>query len=293
MNELTTAKHLDLMVPEIFEQVQRVAKLFCESSLVPDHYKKNVPNAVIAIQTAKSLQVDPMAFMQNTFVIHGKLGMDAKFVISMVNQRGPFHGNIQYKYNGDKSSCFAYAKHKDTGEIVEGPTVSLEMAAAEGWSTKKGSKWLTMPELMLAYRAATFFGRLYCPEALNGLQTTDELRDIGKQKAEDKKADLNDAFPIKDITPEPEPKKELPPDPNLPRGELRKDVGAAFNKLFPEQALNPNANQILVDMIHSAKGGYYNFEDYRDRINNEPETMEEAEYLSELATKIGTINANL
>jgi len=56
--------------------------------------------------------------------------------------------------------------------------VSLEMAKAEGWATKTGSKWKTMPELMLRYRAAAFLIRTTAPEIGLGLYTTDELRDI-------------------------------------------------------------------------------------------------------------------
>ena len=52
------------------------------------------------------------------------------------------------------------------------------MAKLEGWSTKEGSKWKTMPELMIRYRAAAFFGRQYCPDLLLGLMTTEEARDI-------------------------------------------------------------------------------------------------------------------
>ena len=39
-----------------------------------------------------------------------------------------------------------------------------------------------MPELMLHYRAASFFGGLYAPEVLMGMQTTEEVNDIGIQK---------------------------------------------------------------------------------------------------------------
>jgi hypothetical protein len=52
------------------------------------------------------------------------------------------------------------------------------MAKAEGWLDKAGSKWKTMPELMLKYRAAAFFGRLYAPEVLMGMQTSEEVIDI-------------------------------------------------------------------------------------------------------------------
>jgi hypothetical protein len=52
------------------------------------------------------------------------------------------------------------------------------MAKDEGWLTKNGSKWRTMPELMLKYRAAAFFARTECPEALYGFQTSDEVEDV-------------------------------------------------------------------------------------------------------------------
>jgi hypothetical protein len=55
----------------------------------------------------------------------------------------------------------------------------MAMAKAEGWLDKNGSKWKTMPEQMLMYRAATFFCRVYCPEVLAGVQTVDEIIDVG------------------------------------------------------------------------------------------------------------------
>ena len=35
-----------------------------------------------------------------------------------------------------------------------------------------------MPELMFQYRAASFFGRLYAPDILKGMQTVDEVKDV-------------------------------------------------------------------------------------------------------------------
>ena len=52
------------------------------------------------------------------------------------------------------------------------------MAKAEGWYGKKGSKWVTMPELMLRYRSATFLIRTTAPEIALGFQTTEEWRDV-------------------------------------------------------------------------------------------------------------------
>lgn len=61
--------------------------------------------------------------------------------------------------------------------ILKGPKVSVEIAVKEGWYSKTGSKWQTMPELMLHYRSGAFFGRLYAPELLMGIPSQDELED--------------------------------------------------------------------------------------------------------------------
>jgi hypothetical protein len=70
------------------------------------------------------------------------------------------------------------AVKKSNERELRGTVVSMEMANAEGWLSKNGSKWKTMPEQMLMYRAATFFCRTYCPEVLAGVKTQDELMDI-------------------------------------------------------------------------------------------------------------------
>jgi len=71
----------------------------------------------------------------------------------------------------------AQAKAADL-PIIEGPEVSIETAVLEGWYHRNGSKWKTMPDLMLRYRAAAFFGRLYAPDVLMGMHTVDEVEDI-------------------------------------------------------------------------------------------------------------------
>jgi len=79
---------------------------------------------------------------------------------------------------------------------LEGTPVSIEMAKAEGWFQKNGSKWQTMPEQMLRYRAASFFGKLYAPEILMGMSTSDELHDIIEGEIDDGTtgvADINKA----------------------------------------------------------------------------------------------------
>jgi len=77
------------------------------------------------------------------------------------------------EYGGVYGCCKEYGV-----PLVESPEVSIELAVKEGWYTKNGSKWQTMPDVMLRYRTASFFGKLYAPELLMGLQTVEEAQDV-------------------------------------------------------------------------------------------------------------------
>jgi hypothetical protein len=173
----------ELLDSNRFAQIQRVAKLFSESDLIPQVFQGKPANCAVALQMAFRMHVDPMMLMQNMYIVHGKPGIEAKLAIALINQRGPFTGPVQWKTEGEGKTrkWTAYATHRSTGEKCEA-VVTWEMAVAEGWTTKTGSKWMTIPDLMGRYRSAMFLGRLYCPEVLLGLPTDDELRDIGQER---------------------------------------------------------------------------------------------------------------
>lgn len=164
-----------------FELIQRMAKLLAASELVPPQFKGNVANTVIALEMAKRLNASPLAVMQNLYIVQGKPSWSAQFVIAAVNSTGrfsPLRFTLSGKEGSDEWQCIAWATEIATGEKLESPPVSIAMAKKEGWYGKNGSKWQTMPALMLRYRSATFFGRLYAPEILMGMSTEDEAIDI-------------------------------------------------------------------------------------------------------------------
>ena len=164
----------------LFELAQRKAAIYSKSTLVPKQYQGNIGNVMIAENMAMRLGADVLMTMQNLYIVHGSPGWSAKFLIACFNKCGRFTA-IKYRFTGEKGKptwgCIAYATELATGEIVEGCEVTLAMAKAEGWSTKNGSKWLTMPQQMLMYRSATFFIRTTAPEIGMGLQTREELED--------------------------------------------------------------------------------------------------------------------
>jgi len=169
-----------------FELIQRAAKCLASSNIVPKEYQGNIANCIVALEMANRMRVSPLAVMQSLYIVHGRPGWSASFIVGAINATGRF-SPLRYRMTGnegnDDRTCVAWAKDDD-GEVLESPPVSIGMAKAEGWFQKSGSKWQTMPDLMLRYRAATLFGRLYAPDLLMGIQTEDEVMDVRGQSAE-------------------------------------------------------------------------------------------------------------
>lgn len=159
-----------------FELAQRMSKALSSSSIVPNAYQGNVGNCMIALEMASRLNASPLMVMQNLHIINGRPAWGSQYIIAMINQSRKYKTELQFeiKGQGDARSCTAFVLDKNDHR-VEGPTISIQMAKAEGWYDKNGSKWKTMPDVMLRYRAAAFFGRLNCPEMIMGIYTRDEV----------------------------------------------------------------------------------------------------------------------
>lgn len=176
----TTGESGQVFAPAQFEHAQRIAKLLSSSDLVPNQYKGNIANTMVALEMAHRMNASPLMVMQNLHIIHGRPSWGSSFIIASLNSCGRF-GTLRFE--STPTSCKAVATDKQSNSKLEGPIVTMEMAKAEGWLDKPGSKWKTMPELMLKYRAAAFFGRLYAPEIMMGLYSADEVVDIAANNA--------------------------------------------------------------------------------------------------------------
>jgi hypothetical protein len=130
---------------------------------------------------------------QNLDIIHGRPSWRATFLIATVNACGRF-SPIRFRWQGEELSeswgCRAVAKDRETGEECVGTLITIGMAKREGWATKSGTKWATMPEQMLCYRAAAFWTRIYAPELSLGMSTSDEVIDTYGETVADVPAGL-------------------------------------------------------------------------------------------------------
>jgi hypothetical protein len=164
---------------ENFEHNHRVATALAGSDMVPQRYRGNVGNVMIAMEMAKKFKVSTVMAMQHVQVFEdGNLGLSSPFIIAMINGCGRFEMlRFTETGEGDDLKCIAWTRYQGSTEIIEGPAVSIKMAKEEGWYSADGSKWPTMPSLMLRYRSAAFFSRLHCPDVTLGMQSREEVLD--------------------------------------------------------------------------------------------------------------------
>ena len=208
------------IVPSTYRAVTEVKKGYGQNATIELVNNPNaVSNCLIALNMANRMGYDPLMIMQNLYLVEGRPAWSSQFIIAAVNACGKFsplrfdivnHGMIDVEYSEtywenktkqqrqvktqvENVSCVAWAIEKATGERIESAKIDMVMAVKEGWYQKNGSKWQTMPDQMLRYRAAAFFGRIYAPEILMGIYAADEIRDFV------------------DVTPEPAPQQAAQP----------------------------------------------------------------------------------
>jgi len=178
----------------LYEHAQRIAQMFANSTMVPEHFRNNVGNCMIGLNYAHRLGADAFMTLQNLYVVKGRPGVEAKLVIAQINASNKYSAPIKYKWLDEKGEeitpeevikdrtregygCRAYSVEAKTGETVFGPKITWGIVNKEGWYNKEGSKWKSIPEIMFNYRAASWFANVNCPEMKLGMPTADELED--------------------------------------------------------------------------------------------------------------------
>lgn len=185
MNEIITYEQTQVLPSvysdvDLYQQFFKMAEGLSKTDLVPDNYKNKPENCLIAIDTARQIGAkNPLFVMQNLYIVKGKPSWSGQYCSALVYTN---FKNVKVNRMGDKNTnnlqgIFITATNKN-GENCRGSVVTLEMAQKEGWVNKQGSKWQTMPEQMLIYRAFAFFARAYCPDKLLGMHDEFEIQDI-------------------------------------------------------------------------------------------------------------------
>ena len=178
-----------------FDQLLRAANMLSQTSIIPATYRGKPQDCFVALEMATRMGVSPLVVMQNMYVVKGKPAWAGQACTMLINSCGKFT-QVKHVYTGEKGTdsrgCYVTATRISDGIQVDGVEVTIAMAKAEDWTAN--TKWRTMPELMLAYRASAFFARVHCPEALMGVQLADEIYDADANRNVTRTATLTAAL---------------------------------------------------------------------------------------------------
>lgn len=180
---------------KLYNQSLSMAQTLSKSEIIPQSYKGKPADCLIAIDIANRLGLSPAIVMQNSQIVRGNFTWRGSACKAMIDGCGRYQ-KTRYVYVGeegkDSYGCYLEAIDND-GDIIKGVPVTIAMAKKEGWYNKDGSKWQTMSDLMLKYRAAAFFMRTECASIAMGFLTKEEVEDVyGKQTIDNQKASVVD-----------------------------------------------------------------------------------------------------
>ena len=192
--------------PAEFAVRSEIARALSKTCFIPESFRGKPEDCLVALDMAARLELNPIAVFSDIYVIDNRASFSSKFLIALVNRSGRF-SRIQYEEGIDGEAdvtfsgwgesrgqrktwkekvpnYFATASFTElaSGEVFTSPRVDLRFAEKNGWVSKNGSKWQTMPEIMCRYRAASILIKSVCPEIVMGLEWADDLQDAREEK---------------------------------------------------------------------------------------------------------------
>ena len=146
-------------------------------SILPDSYRGNPANVLIAVGLGASMGLSPAESLYRIAVIKGKPSASAELIAANVRKAGH-----RLRVRGDETTCTATIIRADDPDFPF--EVTRDLAWAKSMGLDKNDNYRKQPGTMLQWRAITACARLACPEALYGVAyTPDELEDQRPRQA--------------------------------------------------------------------------------------------------------------
>ena len=194
---------------EKMKSMYKLAGIMAKSRLmVPAHLLGSTEDCFSVILLAIRLNLDPYNLAQQTYSIKGRLGYQAQLVNALAMNSDSIDGSFKYEYkdwNNGNGWIRCGARLRGEDEITWGEWTDTSTVAV-----KNSPLWKSNPKQQASYLVVRNFVRMYCPQALMGMYTEDELRTIEPYEQE------RDVTPIADLL---ESKKADP----IPTGSLVED----------------------------------------------------------------------
>ncbi len=163
--------------PRTFQEAKEYATLMANSSFVPDSYKGNPGDILVAVQMGNELGLKPLQALQNISVIRGRpcVWGDA---LPAVAQAHPMYEYMDEKFDEDTLTATCIIKRKNAPE--QAYKFSQADARVAGLWGKSGP-WSQYPKRMLQLRARGFAIRNVFADALKGINMAEEVQDYPEE----------------------------------------------------------------------------------------------------------------
>ena len=158
--------------PANLAEQMRYASALADASLVPDSFKRQPPNILVALAISTDLGESPWTVMSEMSVIGGKPSFSAKFMRSRVRKAGH---RLRESYADGVARCVIIRADDPEFEHV----AEWDEAKARAHDLWGKGHWKKNPQLMLKNRALSECVREACYEVMGGIgYTPDEVADF-------------------------------------------------------------------------------------------------------------------
>jgi len=160
--------------PTNLTEAMKLSEMLSSSSMVPKQYLGKSSDTLIAMMLGVELRLNPIQSLQNIAVINGRPALWGDSMLALV-QNHPQYGGVDESFDDETmtATCTAWRK----GSKKQTSTFSQQDAQlAKLWG--KQGPWSQYPKRMLQLRARGFALRNTFADALSGLISAEEARDI-------------------------------------------------------------------------------------------------------------------
>lgn len=169
----------ELVKSEDLAQRITYAKALAESSVIPDSYRGQPANVLVAMDFGQSMGLSPAESLYRINVIKGKPCQSAELIAALVRRAGH---KLWYEKDAERLSVTAFIQRADDPDHVFSETRDAKWAHGMGLDQPdrhgNPSNYQKQPMTMLKWRATTAVAREACSEALFGVgYAPDEMLD--------------------------------------------------------------------------------------------------------------------
>lgn len=160
---------------ENMRRVIDMAKMMAGSKVtVPKHLQGSEGDCMAVILQAMNWGMNPFAVAQKTHIVNGTLGYEAQLVNAVIQSNGHITGHFHYEHNGEGAML-----ETRVGAIINGEADITwgEWLRSSDVTTKNSPLWKTNPRQQMGYLQVKNWARAYCPGAILGVYTPDELQE--------------------------------------------------------------------------------------------------------------------